>query len=716
MTITTNDDRDEYTATSGQTVFNYTFRVYESTDLNVYQTPASQDFDDSADLITAYTVSGVGSSSGGTITLSSGAASGDRITIVSAIPSSRTTDYQVNGDFTPSVVNDDFDRSISLQKQAEGLARRSPKFSESRQGVSEFSLPKPIANTFWRVNSTATGMESFTANGAAVTAEIPAADYTALRALVSTSQALTDGQVITVTNDGIAGQFVVKTGTVTDNGGTLIVFNDDSNRYCERVFNGPVYARWFEADNTGVENVANIFNNINAYCVSTSNYKGVVVDEGRYLQTGRINWSPFVKITSAGYVVFDVNMTSGFSWNIDAQHGDITSISGSSTIRPWQQLFSGFFEFKNENLSNTCTWLLVGSEDTATSTLATSMISVKGVSTFQFSNAIEFGDHSYLIRFQECHFLGSYNATQRALCDGVGSRARNITDSGTNIVFDQCNFAHLGNVINTEYTNGRLYLYFINCELGANERLLKAPSSRSSGGDIITLTDTYFESTWDFGYSAFEIENGAEVHIKGGNMYGANSTYQSPIFANVKTSGKLTIDNLQIGLDNAVAIFAQGDATSDIQIGKLSFRVGTTVPTSILSTTGASGSKTYTDNISIGNVGIDKNPTVKWGIDFATSASSNNKLTLANAATLDLAEGSGIVVLHSDTDGDSAIFICYGGTTVKLGGSSNYVASSPSSGQVGLYYSGASALYRVENQKVATQDLYISTIRTRPSV
>lgn len=250
MTITTNDDRDEYTASSGQTVFSYTFKIYDSTDLNVYQTPSSQDFDDSTDLITAYTVANVGEAAGGTITLSTGATAGDRITIVSAIPSSRTTDYQVNGDFTPSVVNDDFDRLVSLAKQAEGLARRAPKFSESRQGVSEFSLPKPIANTFWRVNAGANGMEAFTANGAAVTAEIPVSGYAELRALTSSSY--TDGQVITVTSDGVAGHFVIKTGSVTDNSGTLIVFTDDSNRYAERIFDGEVSVKWFGAVGDGV--------------------------------------------------------------------------------------------------------------------------------------------------------------------------------------------------------------------------------------------------------------------------------------------------------------------------------------------------------------------------------------------------------------------------------------------------------------------------------
>lgn len=227
MTITTNDDRDEYTATSGQTVFSYTFKIYASSDLNVYQTPAAQDFDDAADIITGYSVSGVGSASGGTITLNTGATNGDRITIVSAIPSSRTVDYQTNGDFVPATVNEDIDRSVSLAKQAEGLAKRSPKFAESRQGVSEFTLPKPVANNFWRVKSDLSGLESY---------EIPSADLSSTNAIYTfnsvaamvASTDLTIGIYVQTlgyysADDG-GGNFyqIVVAGTGTDDGGSFI--------------------------------------------------------------------------------------------------------------------------------------------------------------------------------------------------------------------------------------------------------------------------------------------------------------------------------------------------------------------------------------------------------------------------------------------------------------------------------------------------------------
>lgn len=76
------------------------------------------------------------------------------------------------------------------------------------------------------------------------------ADFTAMRAL--DSSLIADGQIITVTNDGIGGTFKVKTGTVTDNNGTLVVFTDDAARYVERVFVKETCVTWFGTVGDGV--------------------------------------------------------------------------------------------------------------------------------------------------------------------------------------------------------------------------------------------------------------------------------------------------------------------------------------------------------------------------------------------------------------------------------------------------------------------------------
>lgn len=79
-------------------------------------------------------------------------------------------------------------------------------------------------------------------------------NYAQLRAL--SSAGIPDGTVITVTDDGIAGDFAIKSGTVTDNGGTLIVFADDSSRHASRLYGGAVCAEWFglSASNTAAIN------------------------------------------------------------------------------------------------------------------------------------------------------------------------------------------------------------------------------------------------------------------------------------------------------------------------------------------------------------------------------------------------------------------------------------------------------------------------------
>jgi hypothetical protein len=160
MTISTNDTRDEYTATSGQTVFSYTFKIFESTDLNVYVTPVGQVPNDVDDIVTGYAVTGIGSENGGTITLVTPANAGELVTIVSDIPESRTTDYQNNGDFLPTTVNDDFDRVVSLSKQTSDRASRTLVFQQSQQDVTDLELPTPESGKYLRWKTDLSGMEN----------------------------------------------------------------------------------------------------------------------------------------------------------------------------------------------------------------------------------------------------------------------------------------------------------------------------------------------------------------------------------------------------------------------------------------------------------------------------------------------------------------------------------------------------------------------------
>lgn len=160
MTITIFPARNEYTATAGQTIFNYTFKIYTDSDLQVFVTPSGQTADDSTDEVTGFAVSGVGNEAGGTVTLLSGASLGDLVTIVSSIPTNRTVDYQNNGDFLPDTVNGDFDRSVSLIKQANDLFNRTLVGQKSQQNTSGLSLPEPIAGYFLQWKPDLTGLQN----------------------------------------------------------------------------------------------------------------------------------------------------------------------------------------------------------------------------------------------------------------------------------------------------------------------------------------------------------------------------------------------------------------------------------------------------------------------------------------------------------------------------------------------------------------------------
>ena len=106
-------------------------------------------------------------------------------------------------------------------------------------------------------------------------------------------------------------------------------------------------------------------------------------------------------------------------------------------------------------------------------------------------------------------------------------------------------------------------------------------------------------------------------------------------------------------------------------------------------------------------------PSTNWGIDFAPSTSTPNFITLAAAATYDLANGSGIIVIHNNNNGDAAVFLTYGGNVVKLGGAASIVSGVGGASQIGLVYNGGAGKYRVNNGYATSQSMFISTIRTR---
>ncbi len=105
-----------HTGNGVATVFAYSFGVLAADDIKVLV--------DGVVVTTGFTVSGIGSRTGGTVTFSVAPTSGADILIVREVVRKRDTDYQYSGDLREEVLDDDLDRIwMTLQEDGELVDR-----------------------------------------------------------------------------------------------------------------------------------------------------------------------------------------------------------------------------------------------------------------------------------------------------------------------------------------------------------------------------------------------------------------------------------------------------------------------------------------------------------------------------------------------------------------------------------------------------------------
>lgn len=136
MTVSALITRNDITATASQTVFIYTFRVIEATDMAVYQNGVL--------LSSGYTVTGVNNTTGGTVVLDTGASVGQIVSLVLAMPLDRTTNYQNSGKFLADDVNEDFDKIYIGAIQNENLNDRSLRLQDVEPPTAGVDMTIPL--------------------------------------------------------------------------------------------------------------------------------------------------------------------------------------------------------------------------------------------------------------------------------------------------------------------------------------------------------------------------------------------------------------------------------------------------------------------------------------------------------------------------------------------------------------------------------------------
>ena len=140
MTISTTIIKVSYSGNGTQTVFTYTFKINAEADIQVI-IRASNGTETVKTLTTHYSVSGVGSASGGNVTMVTAPSATETIVIRRDTTQTQTVDLVENDPFTAETVEGAFDKSVAIVQELQEEVDRSIKLSRTNTMTStEFTV------------------------------------------------------------------------------------------------------------------------------------------------------------------------------------------------------------------------------------------------------------------------------------------------------------------------------------------------------------------------------------------------------------------------------------------------------------------------------------------------------------------------------------------------------------------------------------------------
>lgn len=162
MTVASSNNRNSHLGDCTTTQFSYTFRILDQTHLRVLVDC------DVRTLTTHYTVSGVGSANGGTVTLVSAPNEGESVIIVRNVPITQETAYAEGSRFPATSHETALDKLTMIAQQHDEEIGRAIKLPTSSSLV-DIDFPTPGASQFIRWNAGGSGLEvaTITATGVA---------------------------------------------------------------------------------------------------------------------------------------------------------------------------------------------------------------------------------------------------------------------------------------------------------------------------------------------------------------------------------------------------------------------------------------------------------------------------------------------------------------------------------------------------------------------
>lgn len=280
----------------------------------------------------------------------------------------------------------------------------------------------------------------------------------------------------------------------------------------------------FGADPTGVADSSAAIQA--AHDASTTlGYPAVYFPAGIYKVDTGLEWSPFVTASTTGRVVINTALTTGTLFHISAEFGYKTTAQGQQS----KSVFDGTFTFIATEDATTCVAMSFGTTDTDTLKMAWG-IDVSNVTTQNFWVAVSFLNVSFLIKFYNCDFLGSYDTTQQLSTFGI-YQPTPLTNAGENISFYGCVFEHLNYAIadSSGTTGNFLGVTFNVCSFDYNNSLLAGNNNHG----VYKFNNCHFE--WSGEQTLFNIV-GATITCRDCVVYvPPGGTLFTPMFAGVNS-------------------------------------------------------------------------------------------------------------------------------------------------------------------------------------
>ena len=199
MTISNQTARTgPYNGNGSTTVFAYDFRILDQSHVVVTLKNAAN-VETVQTLTTNYTVSGVGATTGGNITMGVAPASGEQLTFSRSIPQTQEVDLANRGGVQPEILESAYDKLTQLSQDKVELLNRMPRFPVS-SALTAVELPLTLtADTALIVNAAGTGytngptssqISAAEAEAAAAAASADAAESSASSAASAATTAL----------------------------------------------------------------------------------------------------------------------------------------------------------------------------------------------------------------------------------------------------------------------------------------------------------------------------------------------------------------------------------------------------------------------------------------------------------------------------------------------------------------------------------------------